>query len=151
MGVRRVYGGLAGTACGYIAIRKFAGVIGAGIRREKNTLYYLKKMRERKGDYEINKPSRKERSGDWKAEVRQSVYWNPRWGKLRRLKLSASPLCERCIVEDKIVPATQVHHIKSFMEVEDAETRYALAFDYENLQSLCSACHSKLHSHGNKV
>lgn len=48
-----------------------------------------------------------------------------------------------------IRPAEDVHHIVSFMTATDPLKRKALAYDYENLQSLCKECHQKIHnSHG---
>ncbi|WP_370567588.1 HNH endonuclease [Dysgonomonas sp. Marseille-P4677] len=36
--------------------------------------------------------------------------------------------------------------MKSFMSTDDPEERMRLAFDYENLQSLCKKCHQKKHN-----
>lgn len=79
-------------------------------------------------------------------EYRQLIT-SPEWGKLRRLKLSAEPLCENCLEQGKIVAATEVHHVKP---VEDGLTfadKRALAYDYHNLRSLCHDCHVEAHVH----
>jgi 5-methylcytosine-specific restriction enzyme A len=61
------------------------------------------------------------------------IYSSARWRKLRYIKLSKTPLCERCFE-----PATDVHHKREIRDGGDV-------FDYDNLESLCHACHS---SHG---
>ncbi|CEF48308.1 unnamed protein product [uncultured bacterium] len=61
------------------------------------------------------------------------------WRRLRRLKLLGSPLCELCQARGILVAATVVHHR---LELRDHP---GLAFDLENLQSLCPACHTTLH------
>ena len=65
-------------------------------------------------------------------------YKTTRWLKLRQLKLNHSPLCEMCLKEGKTTAAVLVHHIKP---IEDGGSMY----DYDNLMSLCSECHNKIH------
>ena len=68
-----------------------------------------------------------------------------RWINLRRMKLTADPLCERCKEAGVVTPATEVHHVKP---VEDALTtadKEALMFDPHNLRSLCHTCHVETH------
>ena len=67
------------------------------------------------------------------ARLRSSA----RWRRLRRLKLARNPLCEECTKHGVVEPATQVDHIVPIVERRD------LAFDMENLHSLCSTCHGK--------
>jgi len=69
-----------------------------------------------------------------------------KWLLLRRDKLTAYPLCERCQAQGKIRAATEVHHIKP---VEDGLTyreKVLLMFDSHNLQALCHECHIKTHT-----
>ena len=68
-----------------------------------------------------------------------------RWLKLRRAKLTATPLCERCGDEGQTSAATEVHHVKP---VEDGLTyreKERLMFDYHNLRALCHDCHVRTH------
>lgn len=68
-----------------------------------------------------------------------------RWLLLRRDKLTANPLCERCRAQGIIRAATEVHHIKP---VEDGLTyreKVTLMFDSHNLRALCHDCHVKTH------
>jgi 5-methylcytosine-specific restriction endonuclease McrA len=63
------------------------------------------------------------------------IYESSRWRKLRRLKLKESPLCALCPPDFK-KPATDVDHILPVKERPD------LAWEWDNLQSLCHECHS---------
>jgi 5-methylcytosine-specific restriction protein A len=60
------------------------------------------------------------------------------WSKIRAAFLSANPLCEMCGEAGRLVPATLVHHKR---KLTDGGTN-----DRDNLQSLCSECHSRLHA-----
>jgi 5-methylcytosine-specific restriction protein A len=65
-----------------------------------------------------------------------------RWRKLRRLKLSIDPLCQDCKGDGRLTEAKQVHHIESRFERPD------LAYDIENLMSLCESCHGRRTARG---
>jgi len=60
------------------------------------------------------------------------------WKKIRARYIKANPLCELCKAKGRYVPAEVVHHI---MELEHGGTH-----DFENLQSLCKSCHSRIHA-----
>ena len=67
------------------------------------------------------------------------------WLKLRRRKLTACPLCERCQEEGRVMPAAEVHHI---VPVEDGLTlreKESLMYDYNNRLALCHECHVAIH------
>ena len=81
-----------------------------------------------------------------RRKERIRIYSSERWKHLRLVKLYDSPLCERCLKVGKTVPAVDVHHVVSFMSVDDPVERRRLAYDYENLMSLCRACHNELHN-----
>ena len=66
----------------------------------------------------------------------QSIYNSNRWRKVRNLKLQQDPLCELCRPE--VVIGSTVHHIK---EIKDGGDPY----DMDNLQTVCAACHNKIH------
>lgn len=66
-----------------------------------------------------------------------------RWKKVRALKLSENPLCERCLhLHNRPVPAVHVHHIKSRLDRPD------LTFAMSNLMSLCVQCHAEVERGG---
>ena len=72
------------------------------------------------------------------------VYGNTVWRRLRRIKLSANPLCELCLIKGIVVQAEQVDHIIPVSQQPE------LKLVYENLQSLCETCHSKKTREENK-
>lgn len=86
-------------------------------------------------------------------EERRKIYKSTRWRKLRELKIAQQPLCEMCLKEGKTTIAEDVHHIESFMSTDDPMRRMALAYDYENLMSICKMHHQMIHnkSNGNDI
>lgn len=60
-------------------------------------------------------------------------YNTGRWHRLRRAKLRETPLCEHCV---RATVATQVDHVVAIAKGGDP-------WAWENLQSLCSSCHSR--------
>ena len=60
------------------------------------------------------------------------------WRKVRAAFLAANPLCALCQQEGRLLPAELVHHKR---KLSDGGTH-----DWENLQALCSECHSRLHA-----
>lgn len=93
----------------------------------------------------INKPKKQNNSNSLRLE-RMEIYNTSRWRELRHAKFNADPLCEICLREDRVTPAEDVHHKVSFMSVYDPGQRKRLAFDFENLMSLCKRCHQKVHN-----
>lgn len=77
---------------------------------------------------------------------RRKIYNSERWRKLREWKFVCNPLCEVCAKENKIVPAEDIHHIVSFMSTDDPQQRLCLAYDFDNLMSLCKQCHQRIHN-----
>lgn len=94
----------------------------------------------------INKPSRKRKNESTRFQIRRKIYQSERWKKLREWKLVNSPLCEVCKSEDRITIAEEVHHIVSFVSVEDINEIMKLAYDYDNLMSICKQCHQLIHN-----
>ena len=74
-----------------------------------------------------------------------SIYNTMIWRKLRQKKLSENPLCEDCLDSEIITKAIEVHHITPFMHGFNKQTKLKLAYDFNNLKSLCLNCHYKLH------
>lgn len=67
-------------------------------------------------------------------------YHSSAWLKARLAKLGRDPLCGRCLEQGRLEQATVVHH-----RVELRADR-SLALDPGNLESLCAACHGRLHA-----
>lgn len=75
----------------------------------------------------------------------QKVYDSRKWRRVRKSYLeSKNYICERCGQ-----PATIVHHKKYLTEsnVDNAE----IAYNFENLEALCLACHNLEHEHFQQV
>ena len=72
------------------------------------------------------------------------------WKRIRDRYAAAHPLCEMCLKEGKTTIAEDVHHIESFMSTDDPMRRMALAYDYENLMSICKMHHQMIHNKSNE-
>jgi len=75
----------------------------------------------------------------------QNIYQDKRWKKLRDLKAKNEPTCEECWKKGKVKPMDEVHHIIPFQQGKTPEEIESLAFDWDNLISLCEPCHEKAH------
>ena len=62
--------------------------------------------------------------------------YSGRWRKVRNAFLLANPLCVECLKTSKVTQASEVDHIKPH------KGDYKLMWDKQNLQSLCTPCHS---------
>jgi len=67
----------------------------------------------------------------------QHLYDTKTWKVLRAECLYVTPWCVLCAQRDIYTPATVVDHIKPHKGDE------ALFFNFDNLQSLCKACHDR--------
>lgn len=94
----------------------------------------------------INKPKKKQKNNTVNEQIRKEVYSSSKWKKLRKAKLIQNPLCEKCLENGIITPAIDIHHIVSFVPVADRLRRLEIAFDFDNLMSLCKECHQKIHN-----
>ena len=93
----------------------------------------------------IYKPKR-QRPNEGKRKERMNIYNTARWRELRVLKLQRNPLCEICLKSGRVTPADDIHHVISFMSTHDPIQRKFLAFDFNNLMSLCDRCHQEIHN-----
>lgn len=97
----------------------------------------------------IYKPKH-QKPNEGNRKERMSIYNTARWRELRVLKFKSNPLCEMCLKADRITPADDIHHIVSFMTTYDPVQRTFLAFDFDNLMSLCDRCHQAIHNRSTK-
>ena len=89
----------------------------------------------------IQKPKKNRANEDRKKE-RQQIYDTKRWRDLRLLKLQLNPCCEICGGVENL----HVHHIVSMFDgYYDPQTYDKLAYDINNLQTLCEKCHNDIH------
>ena len=68
-----------------------------------------------------------------------------RWRALRARTLGARPLCEVCLKEGRVTPATEVHHVRPVESTSNYDVMRSLAYDPNNLLCLCHACHANIH------
>lgn len=80
-----------------------------------------------------------------KQNTLNKYYKSKEWKKLREEKIKECPLCEECLANDIINPATDVHHVIPFSYGKTDEERWQLLLDYTNLKSLCKKCHIRIH------
>lgn len=64
------------------------------------------------------------------------LYGTAKWKRLRDHQLTSEPLCRFCIESDVVEAATVVDHVIPHRGDQ------TLFYDPDNLQSLCSTCHS---------
>ena len=69
-----------------------------------------------------------------------------RWLRLRRARLTAHPLCERCQAEGRARAATEVHHRRPVEEAASRAEQERRMFSPLNLQALCHWCHVEAHA-----
>ena len=81
-----------------------------------------------------------------KRKERIAVYQTPLWKQMRDVQITEHPWCADCESEGRLTPAQDVHHRISFMATSDPCERSRLAFDPDNLVSLCKKCHQKRHN-----
>jgi len=91
-------------------------------------------------------PKRTKKNPTEKQLLRNKLYNNKKWKKLRLAYLMEHPLCEKCLEDGRVTTATDVHHINSPFDdgLSDIE-RLGRLLDVTSYQSLCSECHGKLH------
>lgn len=77
--------------------------------------------REKQQEYDKKRPPSNKRGYNWN------------WRKLRKMKLTADPLCEYCQEKGKVNAATEVDHIDGNVK----------NLNWDNLASSCKSCHSK--------
>ena len=81
-----------------------------------------------------------------KYEIYQKLINNYKWQLLRRKKFLANPICEDCVKHGRVTPTEEVHHVKPVESGRDEVEMTRLAYDYNNLRSLCKACHAAYHA-----
>lgn len=89
----------------------------------------------------INLGQNKKRDPGINKDIYQKIYQNKRWKRLRKYKFSLDPLCELCLSEGILKPTEEIHHVVPFQSATDPAEIERLAFDLDNLQSLCIKHH----------
>lgn len=65
-----------------------------------------------------------------------SVYRTKYWRSTRRHQLSIQPLCQSCLLMNRVASASHVDHLFAWRHLNES------AFKLNVLQSLCNNCHS---------
>lgn len=99
----------------------------------------------------INLPKRRPRIVTFNKAAYQDIYQDPRWRKLRDQKLRDNPICEICEKKRRVVQTEEIHHVKPFEISANRDELERLAFDYDNLISLCIPCHKEEHKRLKKI
>ena len=81
-----------------------------------------------------------------KTELYNSLMNSREWRELRKRKLRENPLCEFCEKEGIRKKATCIHHIEEVENGSTVEECRNLCFNFDNLVSLCTYHHYKLHN-----
>lgn len=68
-----------------------------------------------------------------------------RWRKVRAVVLKDHPWCEDCEGEGIVSLATEVHHVVPLESIKDYGRMQRMAYDRDNLVSLCTRCHKARH------
>ena len=92
----------------------------------------------------INLGKSKPREVTAKKQQYQHIYQDRRWKRMRAAKIANNPLCEKCEVEGRVTPTTEVHHKIPFQTGRNTEEVERLAFEWDNLMSVCTSCHKEL-------
>jgi len=71
-------------------------------------------------------------------EISSNVVYNKEWKRLRNAYIHKHPLCAECYKHGIITAAVHVDHIVPFHGLDDP-----LRLAWNNLQSLCKACHNR--------
>lgn len=94
----------------------------------------------------INKPKKKQNyKKHGRNEEVAEIYNSPQWKKLRKAYFIQNPLCEMCLEENKVTPAEEVHHVKPILTGASRLEMEELAYNPNNLRSLCQFHHHLIH------
>ena len=79
------------------------------------------------------------------TERKISYYNSKGWKTLSKVYKMYHPLCDCCMVDNKVTNVQDVHHIIYFDNQKINAKKYMLLTDEDNLLSLCKDCHAKIH------
>lgn len=75
----------------------------------------------------------------------QEVYQDRRWKFIVAARKRTNPLCQRCEKKGRVKEMEEVHHTIPFDWGGTTEEIEALAFDFDNTESVCNECHDEAH------
>lgn len=83
--------------------------------------------------------------GSERHQERQKYYQNPMWVKLRNAYIKEHPLCQRCLLMNRVTPSRDCHHLVSFMKGKTETEKLVLLLNENNIVALCRDCHNLVH------
>lgn len=83
--------------------------------------------------------------GSERHQERQKYYQNPMWIKLRNAYIKEHPLCQRCLLMNRVTPSRDCHHLVSFMKGKTETEKLVLLLNENNIVALCRDCHNIVH------
>lgn len=93
----------------------------------------------------IRSDLRKKKKIQQPVSISQKIYNSQKWKKLRNAYIKEFPLCQSCLEKGKIVPGEEIHHVIRFLTGQTQQEIEALAYDWNNLKTLCRSCHKAAH------
>ena len=95
----------------------------------------------------INRKQIRPKTVEYKHDDKSAEYYNSNaWYSLRNEYYAKHPLCECCLSHDRVTAAAHVHHRIPFLTGMTDTERWQLLLDEGNLMSVCTACHTALHT-----
>jgi 5-methylcytosine-specific restriction enzyme A len=73
------------------------------------------------------------------------LYRRNRWAKISKLVLQRDKICQQCLRDGKVEPATLTHHVNEWRP-----NSTELDFWKGPFEALCFTCHEKIHGRSNK-
>lgn len=68
------------------------------------------------------------------------------WHRLRHVFFTENCMCYECLQHQRITPADDIHHLRTFSSGATEEEQWQLFLDPNNLRALCKQCHMKYHT-----
>lgn len=94
----------------------------------------------------LQKEAKNNRQSEYKSSNKYNKYYAA-YRPLRDTYLMNHPLDELELLEGRVVEATDVHHIISFITQLNEEDRYYYLLNMDNFISLSESMHYKVHKH----
>ena len=95
----------------------------------------------------INRKQIRPKTVEYKHDDKSAEYYNSNaWYSLRNEYYAKHPLCECCLSHDRVTAAAHVHHKLIWLSQPTEELRWKALLDENNLMSVCTTCHSALHT-----
>ena len=85
------------------------------------------------------------------TERKRKLYNTKEWKQLSQIYKHEHPLCECCLVHDRVSSVEEIHHAVKFDDQETPELRSMLLLDKDNLIALCTECHQTYHKRPNEL